>query len=423
MRGKGLRYPGQWSRGEAFESKSLGDPQAKQVLERAHVTFSDGDRIIDPLQVPAIPDRPGYEDGRLYELPSEVKNGDDSFTLTQQPQAGLLTLRVAFDPFTRRDPSHAIDFKGRNGLIIASYRVSELPIRNRAGADFIYGTLVAPVLEDHGLKTNERVHLVANPMTDAILEWVSSCIDDLSNELYKEENAKEARPGRERESSAFEPVKQVEEQVPPLSRVVLISVERVMAPAKVALTAEARAAQASFMRKRADLAEEAVVGAPGRAVADLRRVAEVPVTRRSASLAFPKSEFRATTPTRIPAMCFRFILASPWCTSVPTTSTRICGGSTLSGRSPSASFRRMALRAHGGVTTSSADLSRKFRRMTLAIRWTALLTSPSTSGSCLEPFRTQPPLTCQTFYSLRMPIDQRPFVCDLGAVALSRHAA
>jgi hypothetical protein len=119
-----------------------------------------------------------------------LKNGDDSFILTEEAQAGLLTLRVAFEPFTRRDPSHAVDVKGRNGLIIASYRVSELPIRNRAGADFIYGTLDAEVLEDHGLKTNERVHLVANPMTDAILEWVALCIDDLSNELYKEENAK-----------------------------------------------------------------------------------------------------------------------------------------------------------------------------------------------------------------------------------------
>ena len=46
------------------------------------------------------------------------------------------------------------------------------------------------MLEDHGLKTNERVHLVANPLTDAILEWIAARIDDLSDELAKEENAK-----------------------------------------------------------------------------------------------------------------------------------------------------------------------------------------------------------------------------------------
>ena len=81
-----------------------------------------------------------------------------------------MSLRVAFDPFARRDPTHAIDIKGRNGLIIASYRVSELPIRNRAGADFIYGLLDASVLEDHDLKTNDRVHLVANSMTTRFLD-------------------------------------------------------------------------------------------------------------------------------------------------------------------------------------------------------------------------------------------------------------
>jgi hypothetical protein len=149
-----------------------------------------GDRIIDPLRVPTIPDRPGYEGGRIYELPGDLKSGDDEFVLTDKPTAGLLTLQVAFDPFARRDPIHAIDIRGRNDLIIASYRVSELPIRNRAGADFIYGTLDASVLEDHGLKTNDRVHLVANSMTDAVLEWVAAQIDDLSDELAKEENAK-----------------------------------------------------------------------------------------------------------------------------------------------------------------------------------------------------------------------------------------
>jgi hypothetical protein len=190
VRGRSLRHPAQWSRAEAFELKLLGDPQARQVLERAHVVFSDGDRVIDPLRVPAIPDRPGYEGGRSFALPSEVQSGPDTFALTAEPSAGELALRIAFDPFNRRDPMHAVDVRGRNGLIIASYRVSELAIRNRAGADFIYGQLDSPVLEEHGLKTNDRVHLVANPMTDAILEWIAARIDDLSDELAKEENAK-----------------------------------------------------------------------------------------------------------------------------------------------------------------------------------------------------------------------------------------
>ena len=190
VRGRGLRHPAQWSRFEPFELKLLADPQAKQVIERAHITFSESDRVVDPLRLPAIPDRPGYEGGRAFELPAELKSGDDTFTLASSAKAGTLTLRVAFNPFTRRDPTHAVDIKGRNGLIIASYRVGLLPIRNRAGADFIHGELDAAVLEDYGLKTNDRVHLVSNPMADAILEWVAARIDDLSDELAKEENAK-----------------------------------------------------------------------------------------------------------------------------------------------------------------------------------------------------------------------------------------
>ncbi|MGO9150089.1 MAG: hypothetical protein ACLP1E_00335 [Acidimicrobiales bacterium] len=190
VRGRGLRHPSQWSRTEAFDAKLLADPQAKQVVERAHVIFCDGNRVVDPLSVPAIPDRPGYEAGRTYDLPAELSSGEDAFVLTTDPAAGQMVLRVAFDPFARRDPTHAVDVRGRNGLIIASYRVSELPIRNRAGADFIYGVLDAPVFEEHGLKTNDRVHLVANSLADAVLEWIAARIDDLSDELAKEENAK-----------------------------------------------------------------------------------------------------------------------------------------------------------------------------------------------------------------------------------------
>lgn len=190
VRGRGLRHPNQWSRTDAFDTRLLADAQAKQVVERAHVVFSDGDRVVDPLTLPLIPDRPGYEEGRTFDLPAELKSGGDIFTLAGSGTAGRLQLRVAFDPFARRDPSHSVDIKGQHGLIIASYRVAELPIRNRAGADFIHGTLDAPILEDQGLKTNDRVHLVPNPLADGVLEWMAGRIDQLSDELAKEDNAK-----------------------------------------------------------------------------------------------------------------------------------------------------------------------------------------------------------------------------------------
>ena len=78
------------------------------------MTFSERDRVIAPLTVPTVPDRPGYEDGRTYDLPAELTSGDDAFVLTSDATAGAMVLRVAFDPFARRDPTHAIDIRGRS---------------------------------------------------------------------------------------------------------------------------------------------------------------------------------------------------------------------------------------------------------------------------------------------------------------------
>lgn len=190
VRGTGFRHARQWHKRETFDTQLLSDAQAKQVVERANVIFRDDSRCIDRLELPAIPPREGFEGGRRYDLPAELPFEDSTLRLSETDPAGELRLRVAAEPFKRRDTSHSIDIRGRHNLIIANYRVSELPIRNRAGADFIYGELAAPVLEDLGLKQNDRVRLVSNDLSDAILEWIVTRIDDLSNELMEEENAR-----------------------------------------------------------------------------------------------------------------------------------------------------------------------------------------------------------------------------------------
>jgi hypothetical protein len=188
VRGRGFSHAQRWRKRENFDDKLRADPQAKQVLNRARVIYWSDSETVDPLKPPEIQAREGYEDGREYEMPRELELDGDRYEIAKSEPAGLLVLDVAEEPFRRFDASHAIDIKGRHGLTIASYRVTELPIRNRAGADFIYGELDCPAVDDLGLRQNNRQKLVPNDITDAILIWLAERIDELSNELAEAEN-------------------------------------------------------------------------------------------------------------------------------------------------------------------------------------------------------------------------------------------
>lgn len=188
VRGVGFRHAQRWRMRESFDDKLRAHPQAKQVLSRARVIYKSDIEMKDPLLPPVIPSREGFEDGRDYDMPGELPYDGAVFRISSEAVAGTLQLNVAADPFTRIDLSHAIDIRGRNGLVIASYRVRELPIRNRVGAEFIYGALDCPALDELGLRSNARDKLVPNDITDAVLEWVCDRVDELSDELAKAEN-------------------------------------------------------------------------------------------------------------------------------------------------------------------------------------------------------------------------------------------
>jgi hypothetical protein len=189
VRGRGFRHAKRWRHRETFDDYLRADSQAKQVLVRARVIYVSDTEQIDPLLPRDIPPREGYEGGRDFDMPGELEYDGDTFTVSSDPVAGKLHLDVA-EEYLRRNPSHVIDIKGKHGLTIATYRVTELPVQNRVGADFIHGFLECEALEDHGLKTNKRDKLVVNDISDAALEWIAGRIDVLSDELSAEENAK-----------------------------------------------------------------------------------------------------------------------------------------------------------------------------------------------------------------------------------------
>jgi hypothetical protein len=193
VRGRGFKHARRWRMREVFDDKLRKDAQAKQVLNRARVIYWSDSKTVDRLKPPEIPTREGYEDGREYEMPKELTVDGETYEISESEPAGTLVLEVAEQPFRRMDASHAIDIKGRHGLTIASYLVTELPIRNRAGADFIFGELDCPALDDLGLRQNDRQRLVSNEVTDAVLLWLAERVDELSDELAEEENRNRER--------------------------------------------------------------------------------------------------------------------------------------------------------------------------------------------------------------------------------------
>lgn len=183
VRGSGFTHAQRWRHRETFDDLLRADSQAKQVLERAHVIFVSDLETVDPLTPAVIPSREGYEQGRTYDIPTKLDLEGDTFVLSKTSPAGTLTLDVAEDVFGRHDPAHSIDVTGRHGIVIASYRVLELPIKRPIGAEYIYGVLECPALDDHGLRQNDRQKLVPNDITEAVLTWLADKIDELSNEL------------------------------------------------------------------------------------------------------------------------------------------------------------------------------------------------------------------------------------------------
>jgi hypothetical protein len=188
VRGEGFSRAKRWRLREDFDDRLRADPQARQALDLLHVIYVSDTKVVDPLKPRDIPSREGYETGRVYNIPGTLEDDGETITLTDAVTAGTLTLYVAADPFGKKDPEHVVDIKGKHDLTIATYPVAELPISNRVGAEFIYGVLRCPALEDLDLKQNDRQKLVRNDITDAVLDWIGDRIDELSNELAEEAN-------------------------------------------------------------------------------------------------------------------------------------------------------------------------------------------------------------------------------------------
>jgi hypothetical protein len=187
-------------------------PQARRILRHVPVVYlAENDTFGTRLTLPVIDPREGFEEPRVYTLPKKlIVDGEDVDISALKGGVGKLTLWTSGVPLSRSSEFAAmntIDVLGQVGCI-GSYRMNELGgfLRFSAESEFIYGEFEAAFLEDrdapHDSVANDREKLHRNPLTDALLNWVRECVDDLAGAMA-ERRDNQKRSQDLRVSSAF----------------------------------------------------------------------------------------------------------------------------------------------------------------------------------------------------------------------------
>lgn len=196
VRGYGPTPPPKWRNWEDFIEKLRRHGQAKQLLDRCPITVAvNGKIVIENLDAPKIPAKAGFEKPIIFDVPGKLNlDGEDVPLSKDGALAGTLTLKVAADPFSARSADavlNAIDIRGKVG-VMASYRIAELGIGNFVGGQFIYGECHCPVLEDLGLKENDRKRLAENDYSIALLRWIADRVDEVAGKLIQHADKEKA---------------------------------------------------------------------------------------------------------------------------------------------------------------------------------------------------------------------------------------
>lgn len=174
------------------------DAQMSRLLDYLHLAVWRNDEIHSERILPERPDEHPDLEPLVRDLPLKLTGEDETFDLIADPErpevAGSLTVKAADRPLTNRQRAYnRIDIIGRFG-VVASYPMSELPITELEAAEWIFGTLEAPCVEDpeQSIVENARERLISSPKTTVLLRWIAKHVDELSRRVSKK-NEREKR--------------------------------------------------------------------------------------------------------------------------------------------------------------------------------------------------------------------------------------
>lgn len=182
-------------------------PQSRRILERCSVSIIYNDHSWNALLRPdELEPLESFKEPRIIYIPEEltVRSSSEMVKVrmaNEKYPAGKLLLKTSSEALARGSKLgelNRIDILGEIG-VLASYQLTELGVTSFPDAAFIYGEFApahdgeASILEDpkNDCVSNDRVHLVRNDTSRALLEWIAGEIDKLAGEITALKREKE----------------------------------------------------------------------------------------------------------------------------------------------------------------------------------------------------------------------------------------
>lgn len=192
--------------------KVKNHPQLMRILNRVTLSVYHNGKLENArLQPEQLPPYKGFETPVSIEVPNSlrlaVKDGEGSIKIGDRKRsAGKLILYASDEALDgpRFGELNRIDILGEVSAI-ASYQMQEIGVRNFPQASLIWGELTGcEILEskEHDCVENDRVHLVDNEITRALLFWVSEQVDGLARQI-SEQQRKDAEEVQKKISTEY----------------------------------------------------------------------------------------------------------------------------------------------------------------------------------------------------------------------------
>jgi hypothetical protein len=173
---------GKWNHQRLIDAIRDASQARRPIQELSISVYVNRNLAIERLSPEAIEDDPDWP-VNVQPLPSSLLS--NTGMVIQGDTAGSLHIHKAAAPLTgRRKDRNSLSVLDGRGNPIASYPVKELPLPGHSPAlDFIYGDLVLMFDKVTDLVQNDRERLVPGGSTDAILEWASSSLWTLVEDI------------------------------------------------------------------------------------------------------------------------------------------------------------------------------------------------------------------------------------------------
>ena len=183
VEGYGARGAGIQTQVPAVLDSLRDSPMMVRLLPHMDVSVWHSDELIYSTFTPEYPNEHSDVEGKTFELPVTLEIDGQSYCFKTEGQVlGSLKIKVADQALTHRRKSwNRLDVMGSFG-VVATYPMTELPLKQLDGSEFLMATLECQAIDEgqESLVENARERLISSPKTSALLEWASERIDELS---------------------------------------------------------------------------------------------------------------------------------------------------------------------------------------------------------------------------------------------------